>query len=147
MRGLNLWLDSQGGKGKTFGIKYPVGLMRSGMATRDMVMNREGGQDNLSPERWLTMLVTSTAELELLGPDKNEVRPMVPANLTGIDLKVGLNNGTFVYELKIPLNVDDSHPYGIGMGNGGPIGFGCEIPQFRFSQPLHAKCIDVRDSV
>ena len=96
---------------------------------RDMDRNLESGQDNLSPDRLLTMLVTSTSDLELLGPGKNEVRSMVPANLIGIDLKAGLHNGTFVYELKVPLAENDSSPYGIGLENGGPIGFGCEIPQ------------------
>ena len=128
-KGFTLWLDSEGGKGKTFGLKYPVGLMESGMPMRDKAPDRRAGQDDLSWERLQTLLVMSTTKLEFLGPGKNEVTPMALAELTGIDLKVGLSEGTFVYECKIPLTVNDSYPYGIGIVNGGPIGIGCEIPE------------------
>jgi hypothetical protein len=49
------------------------------------------------------------------------------ANKYGLEAKLGRENGYFVYELKLPLNRSEEHPYAIGARPGNPIGLGIEV--------------------
>ncbi len=49
------------------------------------------------------------------------------ANKYGLEAKIGRQNGYFVYELKVPLNNSEQHPYAIGAKAGKPIGLGLEV--------------------
>ena len=51
------------------------------------------------------------------------------SDLMGIALKLGLKDGALVYELKIPLSRDESHPYAVNTAAGHTIGLGFETPK------------------
>lgn len=116
-QGFTLWFDPDGGKEKTFGIKYPVGMQASGTGLR---------RDEQSMERSSQALRRPMIELEILGPGKDEVKKMPIEEAKGIDIHVEFSSGMLVYELKVPLIQSEQHPYAIGAEAGSSIGIGLE---------------------
>jgi len=116
-QGFTLWFDPDGGKEKTFGIKYPVGMQASGLP-RGMI------RDEQSMERSSQALRRPMIELEILGPGKDELKKMPIAEAKGIDISIEFSSGMLVYELKVPLIQSERHPYAIGAEAGSSIGIG-----------------------
>jgi hypothetical protein len=146
-RGLIVWFDAEGGTKKRFGIRYPVIEGGGGLPTRrpggfgqpgggsGRDPGREPGRppgaegppeqsgqmfDPAKDGRW--------ARLELLGPGKDDRRSLVIDKAPGIEVRIGRVEGSVVYELKVPLQIDDGHPYAIGARPGATIGVGLETP-------------------
>ena len=118
-QGFTLWFDPDGGKEKTFGIKYPVGMQANGLP-RGMI------RDEQSMERSSQTLRRPMIELEILGPGKDEVKKMPIEEAKGIDIHVEFSSGMLIYELKVPLIQSEQHPYAIGAEAGSSIGIGLE---------------------
>lgn len=131
--GLTIWFDPDGGKEKTLGIRFPLGMKDTPMMTR----TREGDQG----ERLQKMLEESTNELEILRSDGEEINRILltEAKTHGIDVKMGFSRGNLVYELKVPLIQDEEHLYAIDIdtpeADAGPlIGIGFETPEFSMKE-------------
>jgi hypothetical protein len=90
-------------------------------------MGRRG--DEQDPERFRKARRRSMTELEILGPGKDESLKMPKEDAKGIDIIVKGLSGMLVYELKVPLNHSEEHPYAIGAKAGSSIGFRLEIPK------------------
>ena len=116
-QGFTLWFDPEGGKEKTFGIKYPVGMQASGRGMRRDEQNLE--RSSQAPRRPMI-------ELEILGPGKDELKKMPIAEAKGIDIHIEFSSGMLVYELKVPLIQSEQHPYAIGAEAGSSVGIGLE---------------------
>jgi hypothetical protein len=123
-KGFTLWFDPDGGKEKTFGIKYPLGMQASGMSMRRDEQNLE--RSSQVPRRPMI-------ELEILGPGKDELKKMPIAEAKGIDIIVEFSSGMFVYELKVPLIQSEQYPYAIGAESGSSIGIGLEMSKMEKS--------------
>jgi uncharacterized membrane protein YgcG len=115
-RGLTLWFDSDGGKDEKFGIHYPIGFggIRSAQDSRPESDNE--GQ-NLRKEN-------STDELEIIGPKKEDRHRMTLAETGGIEARFTTSNDVLVYEMKVPLLENSTHPFAIGTKSGARIGVG-----------------------
>jgi hypothetical protein len=149
-RGLIVWFDAAGGTKKRFGIRYPViegsgagpGQRRAaGSGPPGGGQGREPGREPGRPPgaegpppepsglmfdpakdgRW--------GRLELLGPGKDDRRSLILEAAPGIEVRIGRVEGSVVYELKVPLQIDDGHPYAIGAKPGARIGVGLETPE------------------
>lgn len=114
--GFTLWFDAKGTEEKTFGIRYPLGMMESGMSIRELGFGPDRFNDNLDTNRQYELLKMTLSELELLGPEKGDVQRIHIDQVESIEVEVGNRGGPFVYELKIPLVKDDAHPYYIDIG-------------------------------
>ena len=132
--GLTLWFDPRGGKGKTFGIHFPLGKQDADMPLMT------GGRDN-DPKKFEEMLRETMNELEILGPGKEEIRRMSTgtAGVQGINVTVGISKGNLIYELRIPLTRDDHHAIAVGINPSDTdtikaIGIGFETPEFDISK-------------
>ncbi len=127
-QGFTVWFDPGGGDEKTFGIKYPVGMLAMGVLGK---MNprgaREGEPDPEVQERAIKRLMT---EIEILGPGKDRQRKLKVKEAKGIDIKMTTTGEIVVYELKVPLVHSEQHPYAVGIKEGNLIGVGMEIPKF-----------------
>ncbi|NTV47021.1 MAG: hypothetical protein HGB11_10990 [Chlorobiales bacterium] len=130
--GLTVWFDAEGGKSETFGIHYPLaqlgGMMmpmgqrpESGMQGQD---HSEQPSDNMQKPPDLRVSDKLAEEVEIVGENKADTERMRLKQLTGINLGLGKSAGSFVYEVKIPLQKDTEHPYAIGYDNKTPIGIG-----------------------
>ncbi len=131
--GFTLWFDAKGGRKKTFGIHFPIGMQGSGMQ-----MMRSSGRTNRNEDsdQLRKMLEGSQREIEILGPGKNESYTMlvVDALVLGINVKINNPKGNLVYELKIPLLRNESQPYGIGTEIAQEIGIGLETGKIDMEQ-------------
>ena len=123
-QGFTLWFDPDGGKEKTFGIKYPLGMQASGTGMRRDEQNLE--RSSQAPRRPMI-------ELEILGPGKDELKKMPIAEAKGIDIIVEFSSGMLVYELKVPLIQSEQHSYAIGAETGSSVGIGLEAPKMEKS--------------
>jgi len=121
-QGVMLWFDPSGGKKETFGIKFPIGMQPG-----DVPMERRG--DEQDPERFRQARRRSMTELEILGPEKDESLRIPKKDAKGIEINVKGLSGMLVYELKVPLNHSEEHPYAIGAKAGSLIGVRLETPK------------------
>ncbi|MGB3860827.1 MAG: hypothetical protein WA915_02000 [Candidatus Aminicenantaceae bacterium] len=123
-QGFTIWFDPEGGKEKAFGIKFPIGMREIG-AQMDF-QGMQGGEMNR--EKIREAFEESLADLEILGLGGAKQRiPVEEAH--GIEVKVRNETGLLVYELKMPLQSSDEHPYAVGANAGDAIGIGLEIPE------------------
>lgn len=114
--GVVLWFDQAGGKGQTFGVWIPGAIPPSPTA----------GIAPPTPPRGLSTRVMD--HFDLLGPGKNQRRLVDITPALGIELAGGTRDTEVLYEAKIPLKKSDAHPYAIGVGVGGTVGFGVATP-------------------
>ncbi len=124
-RGITFWFDKEGGKGKTFGIQYPVGSEDPGAFGGETGGSGEetGSRHNSGPG--------AAGELELYGPREQDHRRMSVAEAVGIEVHTRVTEGDLVYEMKVPLKEDDHHAFAIGTSAGTLIGVGMETARVR----------------
>ena len=123
-QGFTLWFDPAGGKEKAFGIKFPIGMQ----GVREQMDFMRTQESELNREKMREAFEQSLTDLEILGPGGAKQRISVE-EAKGIEIKVRNETGLFVYELRIPLQSDEEHPYAVGANAGASVGVGLEIPE------------------
>lgn len=120
--GLTVWFDPEGGKEKTLGIRFPVGMPHY---MRSSIRGRPHGEDS---DLIRKMFENPKMELQLLGPDEHEQKTILFADIMsyGIDVKVDQSERTLVYELKIPLTQNQQIRYAVRTDVAKRIGIGFE---------------------
>lgn len=131
--GLTVWLDSRGGKGKTFGIKFPLG--RQGEKPGEGRMEPGEIMDETTREEMMQKLQESMTELAVLGPGENVLATLNIEDAKGIEVRMRNAGGTFVYELRVPLTASENHPFAVGVDAGGVIGVGIFSPKLEMQRP------------
>ncbi|MFQ5708627.1 MAG: hypothetical protein ACE5HO_14315, partial [bacterium] len=119
MMGFTLWFDPKGGEGKAFGIKFPVGMMETGMMRR----GRGEGRD---PRSMRESFEKALADLAIILPGEEQPRRLRVNEVKGIAVKIGDSRENFVYEIKVPLHQSEDFPYAINVEAGKAIGVGFE---------------------
>ncbi|MBI5472395.1 MAG: hypothetical protein HY961_08635 [Ignavibacteriae bacterium] len=136
--GLMVWIDREGGKGKTFGINFPFGGMRA-----DPPMMRDGdpngglgGESNGEPNGEMQHTIESQMnELDIVGPGKKDRYRVSTANTGGIQAKIGrVGKETMVYELRVPLKKTSQRPRAVEAIDGKNIGIGFETGELSAPQ-------------
>ncbi|MFQ5637662.1 MAG: hypothetical protein ACE5IR_06665 [bacterium] len=120
--GLSLWFDADGGKDKAFGITFPIGMMQLGFMARGRGQEPGTGSMPDNVER-------SLSEIEIILPGE-EKRRMPVTEAVGLEVQIGGIPDKLVYEIKVPLRKDDSHPFAIAARAGKAIGVGFETGKF-----------------
>ncbi|MBM4161978.1 MAG: hypothetical protein FJ217_12890 [Ignavibacteria bacterium] len=102
--GFTVWFDPQGGKERSFGVRFPIGGLPPGrrIPTR------------IDPEELLRISQLAQRELEILGPGKDQRQRFRDMELRGLDARLGFANGVLTYELKVALHRTADSPFGIG---------------------------------
>lgn len=119
IRGLNVWFDSAGGRNKTFGIHYPLGIL-SGRST--------GGRGTQTDPLSALKGNTALSELEILGSVNDNRRAMPIAAAGGIQARINYSESSLVYELRVPYTTGERFPFSIQARSGSLIGVGLETP-------------------
>jgi hypothetical protein len=137
-RGLIVWFDSGGKDKKRFGLKFPIG---AGFSEEEFRGRRRGGSGNTgsqsgdseAPRREGASPQEPSIEppnrLEILASSKDDDRSFTADKAPGIEVKLAQAEGLLTYELKVPLAVNDAHPYAIGARPGALISVGLELPK------------------
>ena len=137
--GLTVWFDSNGGKDRTFGIRFPLGARESGFPMAESGMPSFGrpgaGNDREDGdfEAHLQETLEAMTQLEILGPGESDRQKLHVHDAGEIDVEVGTSDGALVYELKIPLAGMVDHPHAIGAEPGSVIGVRLETPKIDMS--------------
>jgi hypothetical protein len=121
-RGLIIWFDPAGGTRKTFGIKFPVGVL-------EVAEGRSGMRAGRSTAKKAPEPIEIVNRLEVLGPKKDDRRSLVLDMVPGISVTIGQPEGLLVYELSVPLERTTDHPYAVGAKPGSIIGIGLATPE------------------
>ena len=126
--GFTVWFDREGGSDKTFGINFPLGMQHGGAPPDELSrrprMDREQMND---PDQMRRSIDARTTEMEILGPGKNDRYRLSVASASGVQAKIGYaQQGTMVYELRVPLKQSAEHPYGVRVQDTKSIGIGFE---------------------
>ena len=117
-RGLVVWFDKEGGKDEKFGIHYPLG-------SAGFKSSQDAGMDD-EMQPMATRAEPSSDELEIEGPGKDDHHRMTIAEAGGIEARYHATSEFVVYEMKVPLSDNGSHPFAIGTKPGEKIGIGVE---------------------
>ncbi len=124
--GFTVWFDPQGGSAHTFGVKYPVGM--PGMPPPDMAEDEDtmpAPADMGRPQGHLSGRGAQT-DMELLGPADEDRMIISLLQEHQIQAKISDASGGLTYELRVPLQHDAQHPYGIGVIAGKELGLALE---------------------
>ncbi len=124
-QGMILWFDPDGGKNKTFGIRFPIGRPQMEPGERQAMMR--AGEIDRNKMRENTQSILS--ELEILGPGKDDVQRIFLADLEGIAVGFDRKSDMLTYELKVPLKASQELEYVVKALPGKTIGIGLEIPK------------------
>jgi len=123
-QGLTVWFDREDGKNQTFGIQYP--------------MNRKeehaGFVPDTNEEKLNTFLDQEFPELEILGPNKENVQRFSALEAPGIRVKLGRTKETLIYELRVPLSKTSEQPFALEPTSSNRIGIEFETGEFQPGQ-------------
>jgi len=119
--GFTVWFDKAGGKNHAFGIRYPL----EGQG------NIRTFRPDADEEQMHAMLDQVFGELEILGPQSEDVQRCPAIDARGVRVKIGRTRDALVYELCVPLMKSPDHPYAINQTSPGRLGIGFESAEFK----------------
>lgn len=146
-RGMTLWFDPNGGKKRSFGVRFPLsrrpgGARQRGGSGSTARRERSGGgagvqtppesgsgPANAEQPRTVNDMVAAMRELEIVGPDKDDLHRAPLEDVQDVVLRASWQGQGLFYELKIPLARNEDHPFGIGVRPDKPLGIGIETPR------------------
>ena len=146
--GFTVWFDAEGKKGKTFGVRFPLGMREALESTQPMgaggvpgqrggkgmrgMRGRAGGPTADNDPSQMQRLFDKTMqrpELEIIGPHPHQTRRLGLDETGAVQLGVGYHRGRLVYEARIPF-IEIYARAGDGPTLDKPLGLGLETPAF-----------------
>jgi hypothetical protein len=126
-RGLIVWLEGDKRAENRIGIKFPLGMMASGLPRQDFIRNQsETGDENtdLSFENfWNELEIQIPGEKTFSRYSINEIAQ------SGLEVRAGMAMEQLVVEMKIPIKREESKPYSLGSGNVSSVNLEIETPE------------------
>ncbi len=116
--GLIVWLDGRARRTQTFGLRL------EGLAPRPLA----GAAPSATASNLTDKVLNTLEAFDLLGPARLQRRLIDNPTDVGIALASGVEDGTIVYELKVPLERTDATPHAVGVKPGATISIGLETP-------------------
>lgn len=129
--GLTVWLDPDGGKAHTLGVKYPVGAPPGERFER---AGESGGERRGPPseEEVAAMVDKASYELEVIEDGESRLLAVDDAaSRYGIDAAMRMEGGAFHAELQVPLTRGNGMEAGLGLTPGHVVGVGLDSPLMR----------------
>lgn len=123
--GLIVWIDPEGGKAQTFGVRYPLGYAADA--------NPEPGR-GLAANR--VRIEQSTQELEIVGEGGRSLRHGKD-EVPGLAAHVEADRSVLTYELQVPLGFREGLRYAVDAGPGGTVGIGLTTSQLDAPSDAH----------
>lgn len=122
MFGFTLWFDASAKNKKTFGLRFPIGMMNfeSDFMPDPMAPMEEGGERQ---KQFTAML----REVEVLGPEKDDRNRFLAGSSFGIQAATFDSPAGLVCEVKIPLQSAPGRPYAIAAALGQTLSVGFEM--------------------
>jgi uncharacterized membrane protein YgcG len=105
MRGLTIWIDPNGKKNKSFGIKYPIGADMTGL----MAMSNRNSDQTEDFEYLITQKLLKQNSMQYIKDDILQFRN-IDNGEKGIQVKIFYSDGEINYELKVPFSEFGAEP-------------------------------------
>jgi hypothetical protein len=118
--GSTVWINAEGRKDKTFGVRFPV----AGLLQGHRFPAREN-QDDLN-----RLVDVAQRQIEIIGPETDAIRRLQIQEGKGVEARLGYANETLTCELKVPLHKSDAHPYAVNSDQANTISIGLETGPF-----------------
>jgi hypothetical protein len=144
-RGLFIYLDADGGRDRSFGIRYPLGLEEMGLRPERPERSSsdpefgppEPGRERIEmdPGQLQELYDGVSPELELIDGDYSSHR-LSSTDTLGIQVSERYRNGIFTYEICIPLQKDVDAPFAMELGQSRSIDIGLITPKL---EPGHRR--------
>ena len=123
MNGLTLWFQGSENINDKFGIHYPMGISDSNAAPPDQDIRPD--RRTFNPSQIQENLLKTKTGLEIINTNGEKIRIPV-SELKDIQIKMTLDKGKIVYELKMPLNQKNSKTYALNANTDGIVRLGIE---------------------
>lgn len=152
--GFTLWWDPAGKEKKSYGVTIPATMAGGpGMRGRGQSSgppdqygqppDSQGappqgqggppaeGREGQDGGRQGGPAVKPVGHIEVVGPGKDDRRRLEIefARTVGIDVVTRMSEGVLIYEIKVPLSVSESQPYGVRSAPGASVSLGIETGQ------------------
>jgi len=116
--GFTVWFDPEAKSKKVFGVRFPVCVQDRDMPAGPGRKSPPGVKDTQSEREEIPR--GPWRQVEIIGPGKKEryTASLEEIEKDGIKVEMGVFQGQFIHELKVPLVESVSHPYYIGAGSG-----------------------------
>lgn len=141
LQGMTVWFDPAGEKEKAVGVRFPLGLLEAGGGFGPGARRGQGEPplEGWRPGEDVGLLRRAFSdemlqELDLLREDGNEQMRMPREAVPGLSAYASIQNGTFIYEMKIPIRANGEQVFAVGASPGQEIGIGFETPEIERPQ-------------
>lgn len=126
MQGMTVWFDPEGGTKKRLGVQFPSGSMEP----RDFQDPENRGRIDAEQIDQIAREVLGKSDYFLvLVPEKDQQMQIGFSGSENIEVRAARQGHTLFYELKIPLDQTEDHPFGIGVRSDKKLGIGLETPR------------------
>ena len=134
MTGLVLWLNDTGNKEKDVGFKYPRGLLERGMPPREVMSALRSEKGEINETHLQYIIHQYFRDLQVLDSKNQNLAIYTHQDAQDHDIRFELkySGGNLVYEICIPLQGDDRHPWSFTAVEN--VGIGFETPEMDRSQ-------------
>lgn len=112
--GLIVWIQDENSNESTIGIKYPLhNIVNESRASINPEEFHERGRGMM-----IDRMIKNQDEIRILNKDKFPLTVISTSDSSGLTAKLGYNKDQFVYELRLPLKIDNQNKYGIDANPG-----------------------------
>ncbi len=112
--GFTVWLEDESNGDEVIGVKYPL----HNIVNESRIMVNPGEFREKGRGMMISKLIKSQDEIRILNKDNYPLTVISTSDSSGLKAAIGYNNDQFIYELRVPLKVDDQNKYGINAGPG-----------------------------
>ncbi len=123
--GFTIWFDPTGKNKKTFGVRYPIGMMN--FDNRAMPEPRPAFEGEGAPSAFGGAMLR---EVEVFGPEKEDRNRFAAGSSFGIEAVALDSPDELVCELKIPLHRAADRPYALNADTDETMSLGFEMGEF-----------------
>lgn len=108
VKGFIVWLENENDK-NTLGIRYPL----RNIVNESRIMLKPEEFKEKRREMMIPKMIKDQDEIRILNKDNFPVTVISTSDSSGLTARLGYNNDQFIYELRVPLKVDEQNKYGI----------------------------------
>lgn len=125
--GFTVWVENEDNDVNKIGIKYPL----NNIVSESRIMLNPGEFRKRGRDMIISKMINKQDEIRILNKDDFPVTVISTSDSSSLTARLGFNNGQFVYELRLPLKLDEQNKYGINAvpGNKLLVKFETEKPE------------------
>ena len=112
--GFTVWIENESNDENTIGIKYPM----HNIVNESRIMINPGEFRRGDRGMMIDKMIKNQNEIRILNKDKFPVTVISTSDSSGLKARLGFNDDRFVYELRVPLKIDEVDKYGLNAMNG-----------------------------